>query len=238
MGKVLPYTKLELKLIHENYNKLSTKELTELLNMAENNNRTQGAIKSKLNSLGLKRNERNLWTNEEIEILNTFYNRIPVKGIQRMLQDKTSTKRSIQCITSKAKTLGLTKTNYSYYWTNEEKEIISNTVNEIKDSKEKIKEPQESQKEQKEENYKYRYLRKYINEMQINLLIDYSIKQLALSDIFIANSLNMPYKDFKKAYNCNNWSIEESIKVAEFLQNYFIAINKTDVRKLYTGGME
>lgn len=252
MAKIVPFTDNEIKLICENYMKMSNKELSILLNNEENNNRTDASIKSKINSLGLKRGDKKNWTPEELDILKKYYKIKTNKEIQQELIKLTGYERSIQTIGVKAKSLGLTEIKSGCYWDAEEKEIINSVLNKSKDKLEhpqedtheneesRKQEPQDNQDNQEEkfnpkaEGKRYEYIRKYIQDKDINLLIKNSIAFFGISDLFICNSVDMSYKDFNKKYYNDSWSIQDKINISNFLQDYFIGSCKIDIEKLYS----
>ena len=242
MAKVVPFTDNEINLICENYMKMSNRELATLLNSKENNNRTEASIKSKINSLGLKRGDKKDWTPEELEILKKYYKTKTNTEIQQELINLTGYKRSIQTIGVKAKSLGLTTTNYSYYWNDEEKEIInsvkSESINKLEhpqeDEESREQEPQEEKFNPKAEGKRYEYIRKYIQDKDVNLLIKNSIAFFGISELFICNSIDMNYQEFKKKYYHDNWSKQDKINISNFIQDYFIGSCKIDIEKLYS----
>lgn len=242
MAKVTAFTDNEVKLICENYRKMSNKELAILLNNEENNNRTESSIKSKLNNLGLKRGDKNTWTPEELDILKRDYKTKTNVEIQEELFKVSGNKRSIQTIGAKASDLGLTNPRYDKYWNEEEKGIINSVLSKAnvedaepynnQDSQEQ-QEPQEEKFNPKAEGKRYEYIRKYIKDKDINLLIRNSISFFGISDLFICNSVNMSYQEFNKKYFNDCWSIQDKINISNFIQDYFIGCNKINIEELY-----
>lgn len=240
MAKVTAFTDNEIKLICDNYMKMSNKELAILLNKEENKNRTESSIKSKLNNLGLKRGDKNTWTPEEIELLKRDYKTKTNVEIQEELFKVSGHKRSIQTIGAKASDLGLTNPRYDKYWNDEEKGIINSVLNKsnVEDADpQEMQDQQEVQEEKfnpKAEGKRYEYLRKYIQDKDVNLLIRNSISFFGISDLFICNSVNMSYLEFNKKYYNDSWSIQDKINISNFMQDYFIGCNKIDIEKLYS----
>ena len=231
MGKVIPYTTEELNYLKDNYNRFSNSELTTELNRRFKNRRTPTAVKSKLNSLGLKNNIIKKWTPEEIEILNKYYGKITVSEIKVLLYNSSKHERKIANITQKAGLLGLTNKNYSNYWDAEEKETINNTIKELQEKREEQEHPQEQPKPLGDGN---NLLRKYIKEKNIHKIINYceSIKGLPL--YYICNEIGLKYSYVLQALYNNNLTIEETIKLIEYIQNYYVADKfKLDIKEIY-----
>lgn len=76
-------------------------------------------------------------------------------------------------------------------------------------------------------------LKKQIVDKRVTDLIYYVITSCNLSETFICNSIDMEYKEFKKKFNNDTFTVDDKIKISEFLQDYFVATGKIDIKELY-----
>ena len=62
-------------------------------------------------------------------------------------------------------------------------------------------------------------LKKQIVDKRVTDLIYYVMTSCNLSETFICNSIDMEYKEFKKKFNNDIFTVDDKIKISEFLQD-------------------
>lgn len=111
------WTQIEEQILKDNYGKVDSKELDQLLP-----NRTHTAIVSHANFMGLK--TKYYWTDEELQILKDNYIEIGPEACEKLLPN-----HPYGSITDKAHELGLFRRPNPEDWTDEEEELLKEYYN-------------------------------------------------------------------------------------------------------------